>query len=148
MIPCLYQFLHWIRGHRYTRRLILRPISAARPRIDLCTKKPPASNSTRITESILTMILITSRQWESISFIESYRKCSISIKFDSCKVKQNWAPICRGILPPVFMELLSWEGYYRGNRGVRYHRYHFLMITPPKNNQIELRYLKNYLILF
>ena len=39
--PCLYQFLHWIRGHRYTRRLILRPISAARPWIDLCTKKPP-----------------------------------------------------------------------------------------------------------
>ena len=39
--PCLYQFLHWIRGHRYTRRLILRPISAARPRIDLCTKNPP-----------------------------------------------------------------------------------------------------------
>ena len=34
-------FLHWIRGHRYTRRLSLRPISAARPRIDLCTKKPP-----------------------------------------------------------------------------------------------------------
>ena len=39
--PCLYQFLHWIRGHLYTRRLILRPISAARPRIDLCTKNPP-----------------------------------------------------------------------------------------------------------
>ena len=39
--PCLYQFLHWIRGHRYTRRLILRPISAARPRIDLCTKNLP-----------------------------------------------------------------------------------------------------------
>ena len=29
--PCLHQFLHWIRGHRYTRRPILRPISAARP---------------------------------------------------------------------------------------------------------------------
>ena len=39
--PCLYQFLHWIRGHHYTRRLILRPISAARPRIDLCTKNSP-----------------------------------------------------------------------------------------------------------
>ena len=39
--PCLYQFLHRIRGHHYTRRLILRPISAARPRIDLCTKNPP-----------------------------------------------------------------------------------------------------------
>ena len=39
--PCLYQLLHWIRGHRYTRRLILQPISAARPRIDLCTKNPP-----------------------------------------------------------------------------------------------------------
>ena len=39
--PCLYQFLHWIRGHCYTRRLILRPISEARPRIDLCTKNPP-----------------------------------------------------------------------------------------------------------
>ena len=38
---CLYQFLLWVRGHRYTRRLILRPISAARPRIDLCTKNPP-----------------------------------------------------------------------------------------------------------
>ena len=38
--PCLYQFLLWIRGHRYTRRLILRPISVARPRIDLCTKNP------------------------------------------------------------------------------------------------------------
>ena len=36
-----YQFLHWIRGHRFTRRLILRPISVARPRIDLCTKNPP-----------------------------------------------------------------------------------------------------------
>ena len=42
--PYLYQFLHWIRGHRYTRRLILRPISAARPRIDLCTKNPPRDN--------------------------------------------------------------------------------------------------------
>ena len=31
-----------IRGHRYTRRLILGPISAARPQmIDLCTKNPP-----------------------------------------------------------------------------------------------------------
>ena len=39
--PCLYQFLHWIWGHGYTRRLILRPISAACPRIDLCTKNPP-----------------------------------------------------------------------------------------------------------
>ena len=39
--PCLYQFLFWIRGHRFTRRLTLRPISAACPRIDLCTKKPP-----------------------------------------------------------------------------------------------------------
>ena len=39
--PSLYQFLHWVRGHRYTKRLILRPISAARPRIDLCTKNPP-----------------------------------------------------------------------------------------------------------
>ena len=35
------QFLHCIRGHRYTRRLILRPISAARPRTDTCTKNPP-----------------------------------------------------------------------------------------------------------
>ena len=33
--------LHWIRGHRYTRRLILRPISAARPRIDFYTKNSP-----------------------------------------------------------------------------------------------------------
>ena len=40
----VYQFLHWIRGHRYTRRLILRPISAARPRVDLCTKNPPGHN--------------------------------------------------------------------------------------------------------
>ena len=40
--PCLYQFLHWITGHLYTRRLILRPISAACPRIDLCTKNPPS----------------------------------------------------------------------------------------------------------
>ena len=39
--PCLYQFLHQIKDHRYTRRLILRPISAARPRIDLYTKNPP-----------------------------------------------------------------------------------------------------------
>ena len=39
--PFLYQFLHWIGDHRYTRRLILRPISAARPQIDLCTKNPP-----------------------------------------------------------------------------------------------------------
>ena len=39
--PCLYQFLHWIRGHCYTRRPILRPISVARPQIDLCTKNPP-----------------------------------------------------------------------------------------------------------
>ena len=39
--PCLYQFLHWIRGHCYTRRLILWPISAAHPWIDLCTKNPP-----------------------------------------------------------------------------------------------------------
>ena len=29
------------RGHRYTRRLILGPISAVHPRIDLCTKNPP-----------------------------------------------------------------------------------------------------------
>ena len=41
--PCLHQFLHWIRalGHRYTRRLILQPISGARPQIDLRTKSPP-----------------------------------------------------------------------------------------------------------
>ena len=38
-------FLHWIRGHPYTRRMILRPISAARPRIDLCTKNPPRSGA-------------------------------------------------------------------------------------------------------
>ena len=44
---CLNQFLHWIRGHRYTRRLILRPILAARPRIDLCTKNPPPPRGTR-----------------------------------------------------------------------------------------------------
>ena len=44
--PCLYQFLHWIlRSHRYTRRLILRPISAAHPRINLFTKKPPGQNA-------------------------------------------------------------------------------------------------------
>ena len=43
--PCLYQFLHWIRGHHYTRRLILRPISAARPRTDPYTKNPPGSES-------------------------------------------------------------------------------------------------------
>ena len=30
------------KGHHYTRRLILRPISAARPRIDLCTKNSPS----------------------------------------------------------------------------------------------------------
>ena len=30
-----------MRGHRYTKRLILKPISAARPRIDFCTKNPP-----------------------------------------------------------------------------------------------------------
>ena len=43
--PCLYmyQFLLWIRGHCYTRRLILQPISAACPWIDLCTKNPPPS---------------------------------------------------------------------------------------------------------
>ena len=35
--PCLYQFLHWIRGHCYTRRLILQPISVACPKKDLCT---------------------------------------------------------------------------------------------------------------
>ena len=38
--PCLYQFLLWIRGHPYTRRLILWPISAARPRIDIRIKNP------------------------------------------------------------------------------------------------------------
>ena len=38
-----YQFLHWIRGHRFTRRLILSPISVARPRIDLCTKNSSES---------------------------------------------------------------------------------------------------------
>ena len=36
-------FLQWIRGQHYTRRLILRPISAACPRIDLCTKTPQMS---------------------------------------------------------------------------------------------------------
>ena len=35
--PYLYQFFHWIWGHCYTRRPILRHISAAHPRIDLCT---------------------------------------------------------------------------------------------------------------
>ena len=38
------QFLHCIRGHRYTRRLILRPISAARPRTDTCTKNGTIRN--------------------------------------------------------------------------------------------------------
>ena len=37
---CLFQFLHWIMCHPYTRRLILGTISAARPLIDLCTKNP------------------------------------------------------------------------------------------------------------
>ena len=41
--PCLYQFLHWIRGHHYTRRLILRPMhfsgtSSDRP---LYSEPPP-----------------------------------------------------------------------------------------------------------
>ena len=44
--PCLYQFLHWIKGHRYTRRLILWPISAAHPQIDFCTKTPTRFNCT------------------------------------------------------------------------------------------------------
>ena len=39
--PMFIQFLQWIRGHRYTRRLILRPISVAHPWIDICTKNPP-----------------------------------------------------------------------------------------------------------
>ena len=39
--PSLYQFLQQIRGHRYTRRLILRPISVARPRIDFSAKNTP-----------------------------------------------------------------------------------------------------------
>ena len=46
--PCLHQFLHWIRGHRYTRRLILRPISAKSPRIDLCTKTPPVCDTGKL----------------------------------------------------------------------------------------------------
>ena len=50
--PCLYQFLHWIRGHLYTRRLILRPISAARPRIDLCTKNPPPGFNTKLYRNV------------------------------------------------------------------------------------------------
>ena len=37
-----------LRGHRYTRRLILRPISAVRPWIDLCTKNPPPSRGARL----------------------------------------------------------------------------------------------------
>ena len=31
----------YTRGHHYTRSLILRPISAAHPWIDLCTTNPP-----------------------------------------------------------------------------------------------------------
>ena len=42
--PYLYQFWHWIKGHRYTRRLILGPISAAPPWIDLHTNPPPPSD--------------------------------------------------------------------------------------------------------
>ena len=37
----VHQFLHWIRGHHYTRRLILWPISVAHPRLDRCSKNPP-----------------------------------------------------------------------------------------------------------
>ena len=55
--PCLYQLLHWIRGHRYTRRLILRPISAAHPRIDLCTKNPPGPNTKQTFHVYLYMYL-------------------------------------------------------------------------------------------
>ena len=42
--PCLYQFLNEIRVHRYTRRLILGPISAARRRIE-----PPSPGDTVMT---------------------------------------------------------------------------------------------------
>ena len=39
--PFLYLFCIKLRGHRYNRRLILWPISAARPRMDFRTNNPP-----------------------------------------------------------------------------------------------------------
>ena len=43
--PSLYKFCNWKRGHSYTRRLILWPISAARPHTHFCTKNPPGFNT-------------------------------------------------------------------------------------------------------
>ena len=38
--PFIYQILHFIRGHSYTKRLILLPMLAAHPRRVFCTKYP------------------------------------------------------------------------------------------------------------
>ena len=43
--PSLYKLCNWKRGRSYTRRPILRPISAARPHTHFCTKNPPGFNT-------------------------------------------------------------------------------------------------------
>ena len=43
--PFIYQILHFIRGHSYTKRLILLPMLAAHPCRVFCTKYPPPRNS-------------------------------------------------------------------------------------------------------
>ena len=57
--PFLYLFLHLIRGYRYTRRLILGPIPAARPRIDLCTKNPPPRSLIKLRNACHRVTVIT-----------------------------------------------------------------------------------------
>ena len=39
--PFIYQILYFIRGHSYTKRLMLLPMLAAHPRRVFCTKYPP-----------------------------------------------------------------------------------------------------------
>ena len=87
MFRPLYQFLNWIRGHCYTRRLILRPISAARPRIYLCTKNPPPPRIIRMHTSFLT----TSR-WAKWKIHEAF------CKNGTCRISQTSFQIEEGPL--------------------------------------------------
>ena len=49
IVPFIYQILHFIRGHSYTKRLILLPMLAAHPRRVFCTKYPPRGRSLYLT---------------------------------------------------------------------------------------------------
>ena len=95
------QFLHWIRGHSYTRRLILQPISAACPRIDVCTKNPPpcSEHCCRVNNQGQT-VLITANTTKLKGFcgLSVFTYCRICCKFWQNRMSVNLLHVFNTIL--------------------------------------------------